>query len=71
MLAANKAKENFAHARALHADAMQSLTVGDIRNAAGKAWDATLAATNVLLKLLGSLWATPSLSPHLVPLAWQ
>lgn len=49
MLAANKAKGRFAHARALHADAMQSLTAGDVRNAAGKAWDATLAATNALI----------------------
>ena len=49
MLAANKAKGCFVHARALHADAMQSLTVGDVRNAAGKAWDATLTATNALI----------------------
>ena len=49
MLAANKAKVNFAHARARHADAMQSLTAGDLHNAAGKAWDATLAATNALI----------------------
>lgn len=49
MLAANKVKEHFAHARARHADAMQSLTAGDIRSAAGKAWDATLAATNALI----------------------
>ena len=49
MLAANKAKENFAHARARHAAAMQSLTAGDVRYAAGKAWDATLCATNALI----------------------
>ena len=49
MLAADKAKERFAHARAMHADAMQSLTAGDVRNAAGKAWEATLAATNALI----------------------
>ena len=49
MLAANEVKGRFANARALHADAMQSLTVGDIRNAAGKAWHATLCATNALI----------------------
>ena len=50
MLAASKAKGNFADAHASHNDAMKLLTAGDLRNAAGKAWEATLAATNALIQ---------------------
>ena len=73
MLAANNAKENFAHARARHADAMQSLTAGDLRNAAGKAWHATLCATNALIlaKTGKEPQETPTTSRGLDQLAQQ
>lgn len=39
----------FADARAVHADALQLLEAGDIRNAAEKAWCATKRATDALI----------------------
>ena len=39
----------FADARQVHAEAIERLTEGDIRDAAEKAWCATLRATNALI----------------------
>ena len=39
----------FADARQVHAEALERLTQGDIRDAAEKAWLATLRATNALI----------------------
>ena len=39
----------FAAARQVHADALERLAQGDIRDAAEKAWLATLRATNALI----------------------
>ncbi len=49
MLATDQVKETFSNAHASHRDAMGLLAAGDIRNAAGKAWYATLCATNALI----------------------
>ena len=49
MLGTDRVKDIFADARAMHSDALERLAAGDIRNAAGKAWDATLSATNALI----------------------
>ena len=49
MLATDRVREAFAEAHTMHDDAMDHLAAGDLRNAAGKAWEATLCATNALL----------------------
>ena len=49
MLAIDPVNKTFANARASHRDAMELLAAGDIRSAAGKAWYATLCATNALI----------------------
>ena len=49
MLTTDRVPAIFADARAVHADALRLLEVGDIRDAAGKAWCATKLATNALI----------------------
>lgn len=49
MLATDRVQEIFADAYGLHHDALNHLAAGEIRAAAGKAWDATLGATNALI----------------------
>ena len=49
MLATDRVKEIFADAHAMHGDALERLSAGDIRDAAEKAWCATLRATNALI----------------------
>lgn len=49
MSAADRAKEIFADAHAMHDDALKHLAAGETRAAAGKAWDATLCVTNALI----------------------
>lgn len=49
MVAADRVKEIFADARTLHADALEMLAQGKIRNAAEKAWGATKRATDALI----------------------
>ena len=49
MLATDRVKEIFADAHAMHGDALERLAAGDIRDAAEKAWCATLRATNALI----------------------
>ena len=44
-----RVREIFADARALHADALEMLAEGRIRNAAEKAWGATRRATDALV----------------------
>ena len=39
----------FTDARVLYADALEQVDLGKLRNAAEKAWDATLQATNALI----------------------
>ena len=49
MVSANRVTEIFADARAVHADALERLAQGDIRDAAEKAWCATKRATDALV----------------------
>ena len=49
MLVTDRAKAIFADAHAMHRDALERLAAGDIRDAAEKAWCATLRATNALI----------------------
>ena len=49
MLATDRVQEIFADAYALHGSALNHLAAGDLRTAAGTAWDATLWATNALI----------------------
>ena len=49
MVATDRVSAIFADTRAVHADALQLLASGDIRNAAEKAWCATKHATNALI----------------------
>ena len=49
MLATDRIREIFADAHAKHASALERLDAGDIRDAAEKAWCATLRATNALI----------------------
>ena len=51
----------FADARSVHADALRMLEVGDIRDAAEKAWCATKRATDALI--LARTGELPELSP--------
>lgn len=63
MLATDQAPEIFADARDLHADALDMLDQGKIRNAAEKAWGATRRATDALiLARTGELPATTALT---------
>lgn len=63
MLATDPAQEIFADARDLHADALDMLDQGKIRNAAEKAWGATRRATDALiLARTGELPATTALT---------
>ncbi len=48
-LATNRVREIFADARELHADALEMLELGKIRNAAEKAWGATKRATDAMI----------------------
>lgn len=49
MLTTHRVPAIFADARAVHADALQMLEAGDIRDAAEKAWCATKRATDALI----------------------
>ena len=49
MVATGRVQEIFADSRRMHADALERLAVGDIRDAAEKAWCATLRATDALV----------------------
>lgn len=49
MVATDRVNELFADARSLHASALERLEVGDIRDAAEKAWCATKRATDSLI----------------------
>ncbi len=49
MVAIRQAAEIFADARSLHLSALERLDAGDIRDAAEKAWCATLRATDALI----------------------
>ena len=49
MVTTDRVREIFADARALQADALEMLTLGDVRNAAEKAWGATRMATDALV----------------------
>ncbi len=49
MVATDRISAIFADARALHADALQLMEAGDIRDAAEKAWCATKRATDALI----------------------
>ena len=49
MLATDRVPAIFADARAVHADALRLLEVGDIRDAAEKAWCAAKRATDALI----------------------
>ena len=49
MVATNRVSAIFSDARALHADALQLMEAGDIRDAAEKAWCATKRATDALI----------------------
>ena len=73
MLATDQVKETFANAHASHSDAMKLMAAGDLRNAAGKAWHATLCATNALIlaKTGKEPQATPTTSRGLDQLAQQ
>ena len=52
----------FADARQVHAEALERLEQGDIRDAAEKAWCATLRATNALI--LAHTGEEPIRTPH-------
>ena len=49
MVATDRVKEIFTDAHALYDDALERWAAGDIRDAAEKAWCATLRATNALI----------------------
>ena len=49
MVATSRALEIFSDARAMHNEALERLAAGDIRDAAEKAWCATLRATDALV----------------------
>ena len=49
MVATDRVREIFADARALQSDAVEMLALGDVRNAAEKAWGATRKATDALV----------------------
>ena len=61
MLATDRVKEIFADAHAMHGEALERLAAGDIRDAAEKAWCATLRATDALI--LSWTGHEPELSP--------
>ena len=61
MLAVDRVKEIFADARAMQAGALERLAAGDIRDAAEKAWCASLRATDALI--LARTGAEPEKSP--------
>ena len=48
-LATDRVQEIFADAHAMHHAALEHLAAGEIRDAAGKAWDATICAANALI----------------------
>ena len=48
MVATDRVRQLFADARALQAGALEMLALGDVRNAAEKAWGATKRATDAL-----------------------
>ena len=49
MIATDRVREIFADAHALYDDALERWAAGDMRDAAEKAWCATLRATNALI----------------------
>ena len=49
MVAVGRVEELFADARAMHGEALERLAVGDVRDAAEKAWCATKLATDGLI----------------------
>ena len=49
MVATDRVHEIFAEARHLHDASLESLAGGDVRDAAGKAWEATKRATDALI----------------------
>ena len=49
MVATSRVQEIFADARGMHAAALEQLAAGDTRDAAEKAWCATLRATDALI----------------------
>lgn len=48
-LTTGRVQEIFADAHAMHHAALDHLAAGEIRDAAGKAWEATICATNALI----------------------
>ena len=49
MVATSRVQEIFADAKGMHAEALERLAAGDIRDAAEKAWCATKRATDALI----------------------
>ena len=49
MVATDRVKEIFTDARTLQSDALEMLALGEVRNAAEKAWGATKRATDALV----------------------
>ena len=49
MVATSRVRELFDDARAMHAEALERLAAGDIRDAAEKAWCATKRSTDALI----------------------
>ncbi len=62
MVATDRIKAIFDDARAMHAAALDRLAAGDIRDAAEKAWCATLRATNAIV--LGYTNEIPEKTPQ-------
>ncbi len=62
MLATDRVREIFADAHAMYEDALERWAAGDIRDAAEKAWCATLRATNALI--LARTGAEPERTPE-------
>ena len=62
MVATDRVRQLFADARALQAGALEMLALGDVRNAAEKAWGATKRATDALV--LARIGEEPERTPE-------
>ena len=62
MVATDRVRQLFADARALQAGALEMLALGDVRNAAEKAWGATKRATDALI--LARIGEEPERTPE-------
>ena len=62
MVVTDRVREIFAEARVLQADALEVLALGDVRNAAEKAWGATRKATDALV--LARIGEEPERTPE-------